>query len=188
MAPLSTFDYDTIIYSPTFIIEEPNIGECSVPTTTTSSTTKKNQPLSPSKPKQHKLVSFNNDVTVKETIHILDYNEEELSACWYSDTEYDMIRSDIAYELDLFQNGSSFQENNNGYCSRGLETFSSTLMKQRRQNAINARVAVYDEQEFQWDNNLCEVEYIAHVYAEASYQSIALAHAVGLKDQLEAEQ
>ena len=135
MAPLSTFDNDRIVHPSNTIIIEEHAGECSMTTTT-----KMNQPLT-SKPqrKQHKSISFNNIVKVRQSIHVLDYTDDEISACWYNDTEFDTIRANIAYELHLLQNG--LLQESNECCRRGLESFSARLMAQRRKSASLSREA-----------------------------------------------
>ena len=181
MPPLSTFDNHRIIY-PTTIVEE-HYGECSV-----STTTKKNYPLSSPQQKQRKSVSFDQSVKVRKTIHVFDYTDEELYACWYNDAEFANIREDIAIEVDFFRTRLAQQDNNNNqYCSRGLESFSSKNILKNQQRAVISREAVYDEQEFQWDNNLCDDECIGRLYEKATLKSRALARYVGLKDALEVQ-
>ena len=214
MPPLSTVDHDSIVYpTATSMQEQSVVGECSTVTTaarTRTMTTKKRKPLSSSQAKQRKSVSFDQSVKVRKTIHILDYTDEELFACWYSNAEFDNIRQNNAVEVKFFfrmklssRHGEKKNDDNgdgwkNLYCKRGLESFLSKSIMKRRHRAIVSREAVYDEQEYQWDHHQggresydvecnSSTRTIARVYEKATLKSRALARYVGLKDALEVQ-
>jgi hypothetical protein len=142
-------------------------------------------PLSPSK-RQQKRVMFDTRVNVRKALHIYDYSDYEVQVCWYDVDENKAIRKDAKFAVSLLKDGK-LEEDNECYCRRGLELHTQTSAGDRRlQNKRDAREAVLTEQELQWEEYVDDPGYIAMLCIDYSSSSIAIAHATGLRDQLDA--
>jgi hypothetical protein len=88
-----------------------------------------------------KSVSFSPEVNnvPKHTLHIADYTDSELAACWYTSKEYKEWRKEIKYIVGLIETKECIDEEN--YSQRGLEhkTQDGKYLKwTRRTDTINA--------------------------------------------------
>jgi hypothetical protein len=169
MPPLSTFDNHAIAFD-----WEPDHSCCP---TTSYSTTK--GILSPKA--QQKSVTFSQSVSVRKTLHINNYADDEVQACWYDDDECKAIRTDIKFAVSLLNDGL-LEEDNEYNCQRGLELHTRKGADRRLQNKRTLREAVLTEQELQWEEGMYDPEYLAMVSMDYSSASQATAYAIGLKD------
>ena len=174
MPPLSTFDNN---HAPIAFIWEPDHSY----STTAYSTTE--GPLSPKA--QQKSVTFNQTVSVRKTLHINNYSNDEVFACWYNDDEFKAIRKGVKFAVSLLKDGL-LEEDTEYHCQRGLELHTRKGANRRLQNKRAARGAVLIEQELQWEAGVYDPEYIAMKCMEYSSSLQATAHEIGLKDQLDA--
>ena len=132
-------------------------------------------------------VSFNTKVTVRNTIHINNYSEEELSATWFSTNEFNAMKSEMKSTLKKMKRngGKSIPINDEdvvGLSSRGLESLTPDgIAKKRivRQNAIDA---VLDEQYLQYREDDYDPEFNADSYSKKCRRSKAQARAKGRSD------
>jgi hypothetical protein len=174
MPPLSSFDNHAIALD-----WEPGPSY----STTSCSTTK--GPLAPTKAQQQG-VTFKQTVSVRKALHINDFSDSEIQAFWYDDDEFKAMRKDVKAALSMLNDGM-LEEDNEYHCQRGLEPHTKKGLARRRQNKRAVREAVLTEQELQWEeDDVYDPEYIATVSMDVSSSSQATAHALGLKDQLDA--
>jgi hypothetical protein len=125
-------------------------------------------------------VSFSPYASLRETIHIDNYTNEEISACWYDSVELKMVKVDNKNTLLLMANVFFI---NDRICSRGLESYTQTGQASKRQHREDAIDAAIDEQDFQMDEGITDPEMIAEAYFERTRQSQAMARVMGLSDQ-----
>jgi len=94
-------------------------------------------------------VSFNTRVMVKRSLHVHNYTDQEIEACWYTLTDYDAIRNRIFMTLDLMALASPASSSNSfssstTYCTRGIERYMDSESRQIRIGS--AIYAVLNEQ------------------------------------------
>ena len=104
-------------------------------------------------------VSFHPLVKVKLTLHLQDYTEEEVEACWLTATEYTAIQNRIFMTLDLMHLSPTNSILLSSVCMRGLENLSSCVEEQhqglekstriRRRNAVLAVLYEQDRQQYE---------------------------------------
>jgi hypothetical protein len=167
MPPLSTFDNN--------ISWEPEHSYPQTPNTTKA----------PLNPKPRRTIAFSQTVSVRTTLHVSNYTDDEFDACWYNDYEFDMIRKEMRYVLTLLKNGM-LEQDTEQYCRRGLECHTPEVALQRLKNRTAVREAVLDEQDFQWEEGIWDPELFARACKAACPTSQANAHAIALEDQLDA--
>ncbi len=73
--------------------------------------------------------------------------------------------------------------NSERLCSRGLECFTSEGRAIKKQRKREARIAVFDEQDYQFENDIFDPEVIADAYFEQTRKSQVTATVVGCFDQ-----
>lgn len=117
--------------------------------------------------KQHKTVSFHEVVKAKKTIHISDFSAEEIRSCWYKDEDYEVMKRDVRFEVNLLEN-DCLVENQSVMTrtARGLGIFSSsTAGRIRRETKRRACNAVLEEQRLQREEGSYDPEFIAEIYS-----------------------
>ena len=130
----------------------------SLTTTTTSysyntKTTNKEESASPSSSLEPlPPVKFLPYALVYDVIHIDDYTEKEIEACWYNSRDYKGMKKDIKHTVQMIESNQTVDENK-GYCVRGVEdhTTDAKIPKYRRQE--RAIQAVLDQQEYEDDDH-----------------------------------
>jgi hypothetical protein len=133
---------------------------------------------------ERRSVSFSPSVAFRKIIHIKDYTNEEIAACWYDVVELETVKvEDIQTTLFLMATGYLGCINNERTCVRGLESFTQTAQALNRQHRKAAIDAVMDEQELQMDEGITDPEMIADSYFDKTRRSKAMARVVGLSDQ-----
>jgi hypothetical protein len=172
MPPSSTFDNNTAVIS-----FEPEHSYFPSPNATKA-------PLNPPEPRR--TVAFSQTVSIRKTMHVNNYSDDEVDACWYSAYEFDRMRKDVRFAAKLLQNGMLEQDTADKCCRRGVEHLERKVKLQRIRNRSAASDAVFEEQELQREEGICEPEYIARVYKPPSASSQASAHAIALKDEIDA--
>jgi hypothetical protein len=171
MPPLSTFDNNADVIS-----WEPEHSHPPTPNTTKA----------PFSPKPRRTVAFSQTVSARTTLHVNNYTDDEIDACWYDDCEKEMMRKEVRSVVTLLKNGM-LEQDTEQYCRRGgLECHTQEVALQRLKNRTAVLEAVLEEQEFQREEGIWEPWYIARAYKAASPTSQANAHAIALKDQLDA--
>lgn len=165
--------------------------------------------MSNKKPRPKRSVSFHVSVTVRPSLHIVDYTENEINLCWYKAEEYRSIRADIHRAVNCLQKQHQQQEqqheqqqgeypaaqhehkheeNTNERCWRGIECKTRQSRSRRQQLRLSGWYAVFSEQERQGWSKTCEPSHIiAHAYGSASAPAVAIARAVAISDELDAK-
>jgi hypothetical protein len=114
-----------------------------------------------------KSVSFNEVVRAKKTMHISNFTAEEIRCCWYKEEEYEVMKQDLRFEVNLLENDCVIENTTSGtnHTARGLEMFSSTIIgRARREIKSQARTVVLEEQRLQREEGSYDPEFIAEVY------------------------
>lgn len=127
-------------------------------------------------------ITFNNRVTVRRTIHIADFTNEEIDACWYSYMEYSNIRRHVQETILLAEHEIISEARDcQTYCCRGLEGFTSEGMEGRRRRRNNAKMAVFDEQDRQFEaGKEMDGDEIARLYRRRCRSSRNISLLIGL--------
>ncbi len=133
-------------------------------------------------------VRFSTNNQVHEHITIDDFSDQEILDVWFSAKESDAIRKACTKQIILMERGNTF--NDVKFCSRGLESHTSSASMTKQMNRITAIASVLDEQERQTSRLDTEVddEEIRKVYQNASHSSELWARRVALLDQKDAEE
>ena len=136
-------------------------------------------PLHEQAPKR-KNVSFASVVNTNSIIHINDFSPEEIKMTWYNREELRVIKA----EAKIVAN--SLDKENTCLCLRGLEARTSAGARRKRQNRVEARGAVFFEQEMQDEDGYSDPDAIADAYFYSSERCQAEAQMLALRDQEEA--
>eukprot|EP00538_Stauroneis_constricta_P005028 CAMPEP_0119571400 /NCGR_PEP_ID=MMETSP1352-20130426/44101_1 /TAXON_ID=265584 /ORGANISM="Stauroneis constricta, Strain CCMP1120" /LENGTH=240 /DNA_ID=CAMNT_0007621079 /DNA_START=397 /DNA_END=1119 /DNA_ORIENTATION=- len=126
-----------------------------------------------------KTVTFHECVRVKKTIHINNYTDDEIDACWFSRQDMANIRQDIAAAL---QSSSSSPSGPDAAEMRGLECRTEQGSQQRRRDRHESLSSVLDEQELQRHERQFDDEMIAAVYSDTTQQAQLRASVAGMLD------
>ncbi len=125
--------------------------------------------------KPSKSVSFKEVVKAKKTIHVTNFSAEEVKSCWYTDEDFEIMKREVRFEVDLFENDCLDEKDNMRRSMRGLRMFTSAGGKLRRESKRRARNAVLKEQELQRKEGSNDPEYIAEIYAMATKRACKVA-------------
>ncbi|KAL3922753.1 MAG: hypothetical protein SGILL_002030 [Bacillariaceae sp.] len=132
---------------------------------------------------QKKGITFNSRVSVRRTIHVANYTEAEIEACWFTSKEYNEIRTSLRDTLLLVEEGK-VTDDCETFCRRGLECFSKEGMDGRRRRRTKAKFAVFDEQDRQFDQDEeMDDEKIGKAYRKRNKASRDIALIIGLVDE-----
>jgi hypothetical protein len=126
-------------------------------------------------------VSFASSVAVYEHIHLSEYSEEEKHASWYNGEEIKTIKSHTLAEATLMARGHA--ETPNVTCYRGLEYKTKQAALKRRHIRIDAKAAVFLEQEMQREDEIVDAQAIGSAYLNVTKASQIKAHKMGLEDE-----
>ena len=143
-----------------------------LPSSTTSKTTKR--------------VTFHPNARVKRTLHLNDYNTEEIRATWYNREELAFIKVENQCCVETMKSGNNCTDEK-GVCTRGLEALSDAGGNLKTANKNAAWEAVLDEQDYQYFEGIDEPEMIALVYFECSYRCQLEAYARARNDEREVQ-
>jgi len=131
-------------------------------------------------------VSFAPLAQARRTISIKDYTQEEIRNCWYSEEEYNHIRSSCIRIVHMSSAGEKvFQSKRQTL--RGLECQLPASYASKMATRQSAMGSVFVMQNESFLNDDGGEETISQVYSTISSSSRLWAHCVGLKDQREAE-
>jgi hypothetical protein len=134
-----------------------------------------------------KSVSFAPTAMLRLAIHINNYSDDEIEACFYSDSEYFEFKRDVKRTARMVEKKQNIGEVNDS--RRGVECLTREALKIKSKNRRHARRAVMSEQlnqllseehdgvDFQDDNR------IAAAYADTTRESAVMAYLAGLSDE-----
>lgn len=130
-------------------------------------------------------VTFFPSVRVNRCLRLSEFTEEEIKASWYNREDFDRIKTEILLTAKLTDVGD-LQGDTQEYCRRGTEGKTKEGSSHRSKNKETASVAVFEEQDFQWENGYFDPEILASVYIAATCESQIEAHRKGLQDEIDA--
>lgn len=130
-------------------------------------------------------VSFNPDVYVQETLHINDFYEEEISNAYWSKSDYQMMKKNMAITVRQLELGT-YSGDSDQQCLRGLEYRHRKGSQLRMLNKLSGLASVLDEQERQRIHGEEDDEKIANIYFGANMHCRMAACKSALSDQDEA--
>ena len=135
--------------------------------------------------KRSRSVSFAKKTLVIHHISIDDMTDEEIDTAWITPEEKKVNQADVVRNLKYMRQRPEAVTEQNGLCERGLEHLrSQASMKTRSMIKKKVVDAVLDEQDYQFDNNLCNDVTIRKVALHFSKISADRAHSLA---QLDAE-
>ena len=102
--------------------------------------------------RRRRIVSFNNSVQVRPTIHFCDYTDEEMEQCWYTRQEYAEISVSCSKQIAKMENGKILKDKK--YCQRGLEKHTTKASLERSILKQTLTQAVLQIQYMCWKNDL----------------------------------
>mmetsp|Transcript_12211 Transcript_12211/g.35422 ORF Transcript_12211/g.35422 Transcript_12211/m.35422 type:complete len:249 (+) Transcript_12211:241-987(+) len=129
-----------------------------------------------------KTVTFHECVRVKKTIHINNYTDDEIDACWFSRQDMANIRQDIVAALQSSSSSSLSPSGPDAAEMRGLECRTEQGSQQRRRDRHESLSSVLDEQELQRHERQFDDEMIAAVYSDTTQQAQLRASVAGMLD------
>jgi len=124
---------------------------------------------SPPKPLKRK-VSFFPRVRIQRVANRKDL-KAQTKRTWYTRDEFKDIRKECFDTIKMMQGGETVDESE-GFCSLGLEYKTANNYKARQRNKVEVRQVVFEEQQFQQENELPDPEWIARVSREQSQSCI----------------
>jgi hypothetical protein len=136
---------------------------------TSSSLNDKATCVSRQSPNPKRSITFSPFATVYNVLHVNDYTDEEIVCARYDAGELETIKkTDVISTLSMMKGGLQIPDENPWYCCRGLESLTREGSTRRRANREKAWNAVLDEQDLQWEKDICEPQAISNAYAELS--------------------
>jgi hypothetical protein len=128
-------------------------------------------------------ISFFPEVKIFNVLHIMDYSAEEKQATWFDGDEIRSFKNEIKASAALMVDGVSESAE---LCSRGLEARTRDGALRKRHNKVDARAAVFLEQEFQMEEGFLDEEAIADAYYDRTQHCQVAANMMGLRDEHDA--
>lgn len=113
------------------------------------------------------------------------YTEDEMKDIWYSPEEYARIEKGVVEESARMHRGEVLKDKK--YCSRGIDKYLPLNYLASKGNSRKAFELVFQEQDRQYQKQVCDDEAIARVYRNVSSSCAMWANVIGLRDQKEAE-
>jgi hypothetical protein len=133
-------------------------------------------------------VHFYPRVRIQRIKNRSDLTSQHIADVWYSRDEFKEIRQECYDTILLITAGDDLNEyeyeGGMELCSRGLEYKVPSLYKERQRNKSEVRSAIFEEQDFQYENDMDDPDYIANVSKELSQGCVSAAIAAALNDQL----
>lgn len=114
-----------------------------------------------------KKVAFFPRVRIQRVTNRKDLLKAQVKRVWYSRDEFTSIRKECFDTIKVMQEGGVVDESE-GYCTLGLEYKTTKNYRERQRNKMEVRQCVFDEQQFQKENELPDPEWIARVSREQS--------------------
>jgi hypothetical protein len=132
-------------------------------------------------------VAFTSMVRVMGVLHLDDFSDEEVQACYCDDTEFMSMKTDVKVTAKLVEMGDLPNDTSN-YCRRGTEYRTGEGARRRLFNKKGGRDVVFDEQDAQWDCDIFDQDAIASLYVAATRHCQIEAHRLALQDEREARE
>ena len=168
MAPLAPDECDDVCY-------EPTDDELSC---VNSVDTIPNRPLSAmtsfdddsnyfdDEPVRH--VTFNTAIEIYNVPQLSAYTQEEQDLMWYNNNDFISMKKYRQLVVDTLDKMGNMQTLTDGveHCTHGVSSTSESIRSKVR--VQEAKLAVFTEQQYQWDEDLMDPELVADVYFQAT--------------------
>ena len=127
-------------------------------------------------------VSFSDTVGVQEVAHLNDLSQEDVISRWWTPADYGVIKRMYKITVQLMMQGETFADDDNDFCSRGLEARTKIGSHKRHTQKQRVVKAVLKAQEFQRREGFNDPEYIAELCSQLT--SCGEAHKSAIADRL----
>lgn len=128
-----------------------------------------------------KAVRFYEVVSIRSTTHYRDMTSHEIASAWFSRSEMNEIKRNMAIEIKHMTLGKPFPEGT----TRGLEFRTREGSNRRKANKLNSIHAVLDEQDVQLMRGECSPEALRSVYLEHSLKCLSESQSLAKDDEIE---
>jgi hypothetical protein len=133
-------------------------------------------------PPSERVISFSDEIDIKETIHVFDYSPAEKAAAWYTAQDLKLFRRARRESVRVWQTHLPFMIDKQRHCFRGLENKMPYGARRRHTNIMLAVLSVLTEQDKQAIDGTINPESLAEVYRQTSCHCQVEAQEKGLKD------
>jgi hypothetical protein len=133
--------------------------------------------------KPTKSVAFANNVLMRLSLHISDYNEQEIQECFYNISEISEFKQDVKRTARMIEKKQDIDDVD--VCRRGAEHMTEEAANIRYQKRRAVVFEVLTEQFWAEENpgTPSSSERIAAKYSKVVRESTASAHVIGLSDE-----
>jgi hypothetical protein len=133
---------------------------------------------------KRKEVRFCSSVLVRCTLHLHNYSDEEIKACWNDASEMASIRTNALATVAMMER-TTIHADETKCCTRGLEQKTREGSDLRRYNRMKAQYAVLHAQERQKRDGIVDEYKIASTYSERVEMCQIQAHMLAVSAALE---
>lgn len=147
---------------------------------------------------QRKSVTFASTATMRLSLHVNDYTDEEFDSCFFSPEDYQSFKQDIKRTVHIMESLNkrkrkttsnvdvNAQLSSLSLCTRGIEKRTKQALQIRYKHIQTTKLAVLGEQIRQRHEQTTanREEKIATLYTKYAESSASAAYSVGLLDQL----
>ena len=127
-------------------------------------------------------VTFHNKIKVIEIPGLSYYTDEEYDATWYNEDEYEQIaenRKRCYQRGQSLENDETLSKEEKQMSELGTATVEES--QERKERIYEARIAVFREQQLQWDEQIVDDELLADVYYDCTIESSLMAYSRATK-------
>jgi hypothetical protein len=135
----------------------------------------------PRKPRGASKVRFYPRVRIQRVTNRKNLDKQQVQDVWYSRDEFKAIRKECFDTIKLLKQCEVLEEEE-GYCVRGLEYKTPDAYKERQHNKTEIRTVVFEEQDYQFENGMNDLSWIAKLSNDQSRSCVQAAIAVALQD------
>lgn len=128
-------------------------------------------------------IRFAQEDDVVDHIHINNFTQEDIEACWFRPHEFRAMRESAQQFVDMMEAQNKQSIENDTMTSRGLEMRTTQGGSKRSAHRRQAYGAVMAEQERQWNYGRDEPDRIAAAYQIISSKCLGLALLRGVQDE-----
>jgi hypothetical protein len=133
-------------------------------------------------------VTFDARVTVKEITHRNNVKPRSFEKIWMSVDEYQVIKEHVKETVKMSMDDQDIDEEDDHYCTRGLEAKTKTGYKQRSKNKTHVKRAVFREQQAQREGGIRKPQFLADASVAKSTNCVLRAQWLAMKDALEVKE
>jgi hypothetical protein len=151
------------------------------PNTTNESPSRNPAAVELKKPRGASKVTFYPRVKIQRVTNRNNLKQKQIQDVWYSRDEFKAIRKEC-YDTIKLMKQSQILEEEAGLCVRGLEYKTPVAYKERLHNKAEIRTIVFEEQEYQFDNGMSDLDWISKLSQDQSRACVNAAIAVALQD------